>query len=174
MNTVEIAKSLAEILHGEQKRKYTGVPYVTHTQAVAEIVREQGLGVIAESIAHLHDVLEDTPTTAEKLNNLLVGLGVNRADTLLIVSGVIDLTDVFSDPAFGNRAKRKAAERERLAHVNPRSQAVKLADLIDNAKDIKQNDPNFAKVFLREARELLKVIGNSNERLAHRLAIILE
>ena len=39
MRHFEELEELARELHGEQKRKYTGEPYVNHTVKVAEIVK---------------------------------------------------------------------------------------------------------------------------------------
>lgn len=167
------SRIIAEWFHGPQVRKYTGVPYVLHTQAVAKTVVSLGIGRVAIAAAHLHDVLEDTFAKPDTLREALVRFGISVPYAHLIVNRVIDLTDVFVDPAFGNRAKRKEAERARLAMIHEESMIVKLADLIDNAQDIIENDKNFAKVFLKEARLTLGVIGHAHRGLAIRLDSIL-
>jgi hypothetical protein len=42
---------------------------------------------------------------------------------------------------------------------------VKYADIIDNCREIVEHDPDFAKVFLRECRALLRVMPKGNELL---------
>jgi len=77
---------------------------------------------------------------------------------------VDELTDV-SKPEDGNRATRKGIDRTKLAGVSADAQTIKLADLISNAKDIAVNDPNFAKVYMNEKRQLLAVLTKGNARL---------
>jgi (p)ppGpp synthase/HD superfamily hydrolase len=70
---------------------------------------------------------------------------------------VADLTDVsrFED---GNRQARKCIDREHTAKASPDAKTIKLADLIDNTRSIVAHDPDFAKVYLGEKRQLLKVL----------------
>ena len=49
--------------------------------------------------------------------------------------------------------------------ASPEGQTIKLADLIDNARDIQVNDPNFAVVYMREKKDLLKVLTKGNKDL---------
>jgi (p)ppGpp synthase/HD superfamily hydrolase len=57
----------ASELHRDQKRKGTGIPYVTHLLAVAAIVGENG-GTEDEIVAALlHDAIEDTEATGASL-----------------------------------------------------------------------------------------------------------
>ena len=65
-------EQLARELHGDQKRKYTGDPYVNHTVAVANIVKTYGGDESMVYAAILHDVLEDTPTSGTELLNYLM------------------------------------------------------------------------------------------------------
>ena len=50
--------------HGDQRRKYTGEPYVVHPIQVADIL-EKEVEATTEMLAAaiLHDVVEDTPVT---------------------------------------------------------------------------------------------------------------
>jgi hypothetical protein len=43
---------------------------------------------------------------------------------------------------------RKAIDREHSARASARAKTVKLADLLDNCRDIRRGDPGFARVFL--------------------------
>ncbi len=58
-SSVTKAFSLAAELHKEQKRKSSGVPYVTHVMAVAALVGEYGGGEEQIIAALLHDAVED-------------------------------------------------------------------------------------------------------------------
>ncbi|MGN0804325.1 MAG: RelA/SpoT family protein [Candidatus Coproplasma sp.] len=56
----------AEKMHENQKRA-SGEPYFTHPCAVAEILVDLGLDAPTVTAAFLHDVIEDTPATAEDI-----------------------------------------------------------------------------------------------------------
>ena len=70
MQLVKNAFYFARDAHREQRRK-TGEPYIIHPIAVARIVAEElQLGASPVCAAFLHDVVEDTPYTIEKIEEL--------------------------------------------------------------------------------------------------------
>jgi hypothetical protein len=73
-----------------------------------------------------------------------------------------------SRPSDGNRARRAAIDREHSARASPRAKTIKLADLIDNTRDICKHDPSFARTFLSEVAVLVEVLGQGNGRLLRR------
>jgi (p)ppGpp synthase/HD superfamily hydrolase len=142
-------------------RKYTDntIPYVVHPLRVAMIVHRRLFNLVpyndvrtAVLAAICHDLLEDTETRLEEIS---VRFGT-RVATL-----VMELTDQFTDPKLGNRATRKALERDRLAGCSYLAQCVKLADMEDNTESIVEHDPDFAKVYLKEKLALLTVLTNT-------------
>lgn len=135
---LELSKKVALYTHGEQKRKYTGEPYFNHLHNVANKVKEWGYPEL-QPIAYLHDTVEDTDTTIEKIEQFF-----NKE----IAQNVWFLTDV---PLIaGNRATRNALNNARLASAPESALIVKCADMIDNMQDIVEHDPKFAKVYLEE------------------------
>ena len=155
MNAIEKAKEFAIKAHGEQKRKYTGEPYVNHCFAVAELVAshcEDNDTIIA---AILHDTVEDTEVTIDEIRS-------EFGDRVAKFVG--EVTDV-SKPTDGNRKRRKEIDREHLAKASSNGMTIKLADLINNTETIVKYDENFAKVYMREKNELLKVLVYGNEKL---------
>lgn len=143
----------------DHRRKYTSQPYEVHLKAVAQLV-----GAITDdsemiAAAWLHDTVEDTAVTLDEIRRRF-GAGV--ADL------VADLTDV-SRPGDGNRAARKAIDRAHIARASPRAKTVKLADLLDNCRDIRRSDPRFARVFAAEAQALLDVLREGDPRLYRKL-----
>ena len=68
-------------------------------------------------------------------------------------------------PGDGNRAVRKEIDRKHTAQASDRAKTVKLADLIDNCKDITRHDPRFARIYLREMARLLDVLHDGDSRL---------
>ena len=62
------AYNLAEESHRGQKRK-SGDPYLNHVLATAELVWEWGLDQTSVAAALLHDVVEDTGYSLEKIKS---------------------------------------------------------------------------------------------------------
>lgn len=141
-----------------QKRKYTGEPYILHPQAVAAIVASVPHTPEMLAAAWLHDVVEDTGVT---LDEIRLSFGSAVADL------VYWLTDQ-SKPEDGNRATRKAIDREHSAKAPAEAQTIKLADIIDNTLTIEAYDPDFAKVFRHEKLALLEVMTRGDVTLMER------
>jgi len=141
--------------HGKQKRKYTNEPYINHCINVGNTLYKYGVPDYVVVAAILHDVLEDTSCKPEEIENEF-GLDVLRL--------VLEVTDI-SKPEDGNRAKRKEIDKQHLAKASVYGQTIKLADLIDNAPSILRYDPNFAKVYMKEKEDLLKVLVKGDYRL---------
>lgn len=155
------AMNLAHELHKSQLRKYTGTPYTDHLAEVAAICASCGPAAfsvdlqIVVATCWLHDAIEDQGATAASLEKV-VGHEVAQ--------GVLWLSDIEQ----GNRSERKAAARVRLARAPDWVQTIKCADLISNTSSIRQRDPNFAVVYLAEARLLLAALGAADPRLKAR------
>jgi (p)ppGpp synthase/HD superfamily hydrolase len=138
-----------------QVRKYTFEPYIVHPAEVASIVMSHGGTDAMVAAAWLHDVVEDTGVTIETI----------RAEFGTEVAELVGwLTDV-SKPEDGNRARRKAMDREHTAAAPSEAQTIKLADLISNSRSIMQHDPAFAKTYLEEKRLLLAVMHRGDAGL---------
>lgn len=153
---IDHAYSVAKSLHEGQKRKYTGEPYINHPVEVANIVANVTDCCYCICAALLHDTIEDCGATVESLNEDGFGFGISTL--------VLELTE-FSVKSDGNRAFRKELDRRYLARVSNKAKTVKLADLISNSKSIAEYDPKFAKTYMAEKRELLKVLKGGDESL---------
>lgn len=156
------AKDFATERHTGQTRKYTGEAYICHPAALVEIVR--GITHTPEMIAAawLHDTVEDTETTLEEIKE-------HFGDQVSVL--VEMLTDV-SRPFDGNRAARKALDREHTAKASPDAKTIKLADLIHNSTNIMEFDPAFAKIYLAEKKLLLEVLTEGDNVLWERANIV--
>jgi hypothetical protein len=146
------------------RRKYSLEPYDVHLKDVAGIVATVSDDPEMIAAAWLHDVVEDTPASF---------LDIEREFGHGLAELVGELTDV-SRPSDGNRATRKAIDRTRLAGVSSRAKTIKLADLIDNCRDICGHDPEFAKVYLTEMASLLEVLADGDQFLYRRATAMLE
>jgi len=138
----------------DQRRKYTGDPYIVHPVEVCCRVSEVEHTPEMLAAALLHDTVEDTEITIENIEQMFGKIVAN------LVSWLTDI----SKPEDGNRATRKAIDRKHT-HLAPKAaQTIKVADLIANTKDITEFDIHFAKVYVNEKRLLLEGM-NADEKL---------
>jgi guanosine-3',5'-bis(diphosphate) 3'-pyrophosphohydrolase len=157
----------AEERHHGQYRK-DGTPYITHPLAVAHILADLQMGVNTITAGLLHDVLEDTGTTPEELEERF-GATVRR-----LVEGVTKLHhserqfEIFSEADRRRLSLRKTAEnlRRLLVAVSDdlRVMIIKLADRLHNMQTLDAMPPDKQ---LQIATETLHVYSP----LAHRLGI---
>ncbi|MCL2450531.1 MAG: HD domain-containing protein [Polyangiaceae bacterium] len=148
--------------HADQKRKYDAGPYITHPEAVAAIVRSVPHTPEMLAAAWLHDVAEDTGVPLERIRDEF------GAEVAMLVEA---LTKV-SRPEDGDRATRKALDREHTRRACPAAKTIKLADVIDNCETIAERDPDFARGYLEEKRMLLDALREGDATLwarAHRI-----
>ena len=144
-----------------QMRKYTDDPYIVHPIRVATTVAKFGGTDEMIAAAYLHDVVEDTGVSIDDIQDMF-GPVVAR-----IVDG---LTDV-SVPEDGNRAVRKAMDRQHSADASYEAQFVKCADMMDNASDIGDNDPSFNVVYRKEMVLLLEVLDKVKDEPIYAAAV---
>jgi len=146
-------------MHHGQMRKGENLPYIVHPLRVMAIISPFTSDEHVLAAAALHDVVEDTEATFAEVSDLF-GAKIGRL--------VYELTDK-SRPEDGNRAARKAIDRDCLAASSKEAHLIKVADLIDNAPSIIKYQPKFAPVYIQEEIELLKVLGGAPAAL-HELA----
>ncbi len=152
---MRLAREMCKKWHHGQLRKYTHEPYHVHPFEVAQILASIGAGEDVQIAGLLHDVIEDCAVTKAEI-------------AALFGDRVADLVDMVSDvsrPEDGNRKVRKAMDRDHLARADADGQTIKLADLISNSKSIAEHDPCFAKVYMAEIRDLLRVLTRGHAGL---------
>jgi hypothetical protein len=148
----------------DQRRKYTNQPYEVHLKSVARLVESVTDDQEMIAAAWLHDTVEDTQATIGDIEGQF-GTGIAQL--------VADLTDV-SRPGDGNRARRKALDLAHTAAALARAKTIKLADLIDNCRDICKHDPDFGRIYLKEARALMEKLRQGDARLYRQAERIIE
>lgn len=160
MNIAIQAKFFAAGAHAAigQKRKYVNEDYIEHPSRVAALVEHVLPFPNVIAAAWLHDVVEDTEVTLKQIRYLF---GFEIEDL------VEQLTDV-SQRSDGNRAVRRAIDLEHTSRASPDAKTIKLADLIDNTSSITEHDPDFAKVYMAEKRDLLGVLTEGHPALFKR------
>jgi guanosine-3',5'-bis(diphosphate) 3'-pyrophosphohydrolase len=162
MNLVDRARKFAAFAHRNHTRKYTHEPYVNHLAEVAELVRNTGAADEAVAAAWLHDTVED--------------VGVSHSEIAKeFGSRVAELVFALTDPvSTANRSTRKNLSRKRLAAADTDAHTIKYADMLSNGRSIFKHDPNFAKVYLVEMRDLFAVLTKGDAALRNSVAAMLE
>src|SRR5438309_5902777 len=110
------AANFAATAHAGQKRKGAAAePYINHLIEVAELVAASGHESDVNLImaCFLHDVVEDTPVTRQKIAELF---GED------VASLVMEVTDNTTLP----KAIRKARQVETAREKSPRAQTLKI------------------------------------------------
>jgi GTP pyrophosphokinase len=116
----------ASDLHRDQKRKGTGIPYVTHLLAVAAIVGENGGAEDEVVAALLHDAIEDTGATEASLATAF------GEEVAAVVAACSDAASIRKPPW----RERKERYVERVRHAAPSVRLVSAADKLHNARTI--------------------------------------
>lgn len=151
------AYAFCKYAHGVQNqvRKFSGLPYHTHPEAVAKILESYGLNsdeIICAALCH--DVIEDTYFIRKAIEERF---GTRVADLVEQVSNVSKLSD-------GNRKTRKEIDRQHYAKADYDGKSIKLADLIHNSASMKDLK-GFGYTWMKEMRDLLEVLKDGNSEL---------
>lgn len=172
---LDYIKHYADQCHGDQVRKYTGERYIGHPVRVMEMAREFNPSLPVLAAALLHDVLEDTPVSSAEMQDTLLNV-MDPGQAAKTMKLVIELTDVYVKKNYPrlNRRTRKEKEAFRLSAVSREAQTIKYADIIDNVTDIVNQDADFAKVFVQEAKKMLRAMVSGDTRLRERALTLVE
>lgn len=122
------AFAYARLLHVEQVRKGTTIPYLSHLLAMTAIVLENGGGEDEAIAALLHDAVEDQGGEAT-LVEIRRRFGQHVAE---IVKGCTD-TDTVPKPPW---RERKEAYVAHIGSASPSVRLVCAADKLHNARSI--------------------------------------
>jgi (p)ppGpp synthase/HD superfamily hydrolase len=153
------ALEFAAKAHAGVYRKWSTEPYVEHPKRVAAILSEAGFGPEVVAAGYLHDVVEDTPVTAAEIEVLF---GPKVAALVLEVTK----PELVPRP---KRAVRRAAFWAHLAKSSYEGASIKLADVLDNSRNVVEVAPKFAAVYVPEMRESMKSLTHGHPGLYARL-----
>lgn len=143
------ALALATKHHEGIKRKYCGEPYINHPKRVAEKLLSYGIiDQQALAAALLHDCIEDEDVRGMTMPEHVI------ADEC--GDKVLRWVKLLTNTETGNRAQRKAKAALRIAGAPAPVRAIKLADVMDNCKDVADADPGFAEKYIAEKQAFLK------------------
>ena len=143
---------LAHDLHQGQKRK-SGEPYIAHPVAVAGLLRDLGADADMVAAGFLHDVLEDTETTPQELEEQF-GIEVRS-----LVEGVTKLSK-FN---FSSKTEQQAENFRRMFVAmakDIRVIVVKLADRLHNMRTLEFLSASKQKQIAAETMEIFAPLAN--------------
>ena len=148
------AYDVAEDKHDGQARK-SGDPYITHPLAVSTILAELGMDTTTLVAALLHDTVEDTDYSLERL----------RAEFGDEVAHLVDGVTKLDKVEFGNAAEAETIRKMVVAMArDPRVLVIKLSDRLHNMRTMRFLRPEKQ---VKKANETLEVFAP----LAHRLGM---
>ncbi len=156
---LENAIDIASAAHKNQKRA-SGAPYITHPLAVASSLISWGMDIDSVIAGILHDTIEDTDLTLDKVENIF-GHGVaflidGVTKVSKIRAGMKDLSD-YLPQTKDNLSKLLIAVGQDLRVI-----IIKLADRLHNLTTL-QYIPRDRQIKI--ARESLEVFGPMADRL---------
>ncbi len=151
---IEQALAAAAEAHAGQERK-SGEPYITHPIAVALIIAELGMPDTVVAAALLHDVVEDTEFSLDRVEREF------GSEVAMMVDGVTKLDKV----KFGDAAQAETVRKMVVAMAKDiRVLLLKLADRLHNARTWEFVPVESAR---RKAQETLEIYAP----LAHRMGL---
>jgi guanosine-3',5'-bis(diphosphate) 3'-pyrophosphohydrolase len=167
MSLIIMAAQLAAEAHKGQTRKWghKNDPYILHPIRVAgriAIHRFATEDMVAAAL--LHDSVEDSDLTEETI--IAKGIGARVAYL------VTNLTNTSKGMNLG-RSERKRIDRERLKNTPWEARLIKLADRLDNIRDINgdsETPKDFDTMYRRETLLLLDVLKGTDIELEAELA----
>jgi len=169
---IQSALAIASLYHRNQKRKYTGEPYIEHPKLVAKIITDYMEACddiplfafdpmdysVIQSAALLHDTIEDTNATYEEIQKVF---GKSVCDLVYFLTD--DLT-----PKDGNRKLRKEKYLEKLLDSPYEAKCLKIADVLANVRNLAEvvpaEDKGFAIKYVGEKQQMVEAFKTLKER----------
>lgn len=155
-NQVENALEFSIKMHHGQKRK-SGLPFVSHSIDVANILIDWNMDYTTVISALLHDVVEDTEVKLSDIENEF------GSDVALLVDGVTKVENI----AFRSKEHKQAENFTKLflsLAKDLRVIIIKFADRLNNMETIQFLSPEKRKEIAMETKEIFVP-------LAHRLGM---
>lgn len=150
-NRIRKAYRYAKEKHKDQKRK-SGEPYIIHPLNVAYIVAQMGLDSATICAALLHDVVEDTDTVYENIEEEF------SSEIAELVEGVTKLTNIFKSPE-----ERQAENYKKLFNAMEKDIRVillKIADRLHNVHTLAYLERKKQIAIAKETIDIYAPIAN--------------
>jgi GTP pyrophosphokinase len=133
--------------------RHSGEPYLIHPLAVADFLADMKLDVVAVAAGLLHDVVEDTLTTIDRIRELF------GPEVAHVVEGVTKISAI----RFASSEERQAENFRKmlLAMVDDiRVILVKLADRLHNMRTLSHLPEDKRVAVAQETRDIYAPIAN--------------
>ena len=133
--------------------RHSGEPYLIHPLAVADVLADMKLDVVAVAAGLLHDVVEDTLTTIDRIRELF------GPEVAHVVEGVTKISAI----RFASSEERQAENFRKmlLAMVDDiRVILVKLADRLHNMRTLSHLPDDKRLAVAQETRDIYAPIAN--------------
>src|SRR5580693_7552890 len=133
--------------------RHSGEPYLIHPLAVADVLADLKLDAVTVSAGLLHDVVEDTLTTIERIRELF------GPEVAHVVEGVTKISAI----RFSSSEQRQAENFRKmlLAMVDDiRVILVKLADRLHNMRTLNHLPDEKRVLIAQETRDIYAPIAN--------------
>src|SRR6187455_528875 len=133
--------------------RHSGEPYLIHPLAVADFLADMKLDVVAIAAGLLHDVVEDTLTTIERIQELF------GPEVAHVVEGVTKISAI----RFSSSEERQAENFRKmlLAMVDDiRVIFVKLSDRLHNMRTLNHLPEEKRMLIAQETRDIYAPIAN--------------
>ena len=133
--------------------RHSGEPYLIHPLEVADLLVDMHLDVVGIAAGLLHDVVEDTLTTVERIDELF------GAEVAHVVAGVTKLSVI---PFSSNEARQAEGFRKMLLAMvdDIRVILVKLADRLHNMRTLGHLPVERRIRIAQETRDIYAPIAN--------------
>jgi guanosine-3',5'-bis(diphosphate) 3'-pyrophosphohydrolase len=133
--------------------RHSGEPYLIHPLAVADILADMKLDVAAVAAGLLHDVVEDTLTTIERIRELF------GSEVAHVVEGV---TKISAIPFLSSEERQAENFRKMLLAMvdDIRVILVKLADRLHNMRTLHHLPEEKRNTIAQETRDIYAPIAN--------------
>ncbi len=131
----------------------SGEPYLTHPLEVANLLAEMKMDAVTVSVGLLHDVVEDTLTTLEKIEELF------GAEVAHIVDGVTKISQI---PFTSKEEKQAENFRKMLLAMTDdiRVIMVKFADRLHNMRTLAYLSADRREAIARETMDIYAPLAN--------------
>lgn len=154
---IEHAIDIATTAHAHQKRR-SGEPYITHPLSVAAILIGWEMDTDSVVAGVLHDTVEDTDMTLEKIETLF------GRDVAFLVDGVTKVSQARA--GMRDLASYLPATKDNLTKLmiavgqDVRVLIIKLADRLHNMRTLEHMPPDKQKKIARETMEVFAPLAD--------------
>ena len=148
MTNIEKAFAFAKVRHKGQR--YGSWEYTKHLQDVVDVLKR--FRYLTEDLiiaGYLHDIIEDTKTTTNEIENLFG-------------SRIAQLVDAVTDGAGKNRRERKARPYSLIPKVKD-AILIKLADRIANVENAFRSKSKLLNMYKKEYASFRKALYKPDE-----------